>query len=594
MSGFADVYQRLCERYPDERNRGRAFEPLVTKVLRTDPLYQARFAEVLPWNEWSGRDGSDIGIDIVGKRHDGALAAIQCKCRGRIEKRDIDSFLSDSQRRHQDQSFAERYIFTTATAWSDNAARAISRIEPPVQRVDLFGLDSATIDWEAYLKNEYAPLTSQPRKQLRPHQVRAMNDVLDGFQTHNRGKLIMACGTGKTLTALRIAERMAGAGGRVLFAAPSLSLLAQSMREWGADTETFLRAFAVCSDPKVGKDDGESTRTYDMPIPATTDAEDLFNSAHPDTPGRMTVVFTTYQSMQVIADAQRLGLPAFDLVVCDEAHRTTGALRSDETSSFLLIHDQERVKASKRLYMTATPRIYAESAQVKAKEEHIFVASMDNEQQYGPQFHRLSFAEAVEADLLSDYKVTILAMSERQIAREHQRLLAEGEALADVGRVIGCLNGLAKIDPEGREFKDDPEPMQRAVAFSNTIKYSKHFVSLVEREQDQPAIKARRLSIEGNHVDGKSGVLQRDRLLNWLREDMTTAERCHIISNVRCLTEGIDVPALDAVLFLQPRKSQIDVVQAVGRVMRKAEGKRYGYVILPVVIPSGSGPRTGS
>ena len=590
MSGFADVYQRLCDRYPDERERGFAFEPLVTKVLRTEPLYQARFAEVWPWNEWSGRDGSDIGIDIVAKRHDGALAAIQCKCRGRIDKDDINSFLSDSQRRHQGQSFTERYIFTTATTWTDNAARAITRIHPQVQRVDFFGLESATIDWDAYLKDEDASLTSLPRKQLRPHQVRAMNDVLDGFQTHNRGKLIMACGTGKTLTALRIAERMAGAGGRVLFAAPSLSLLAQSMREWGADTETFLRAFAVCSDPKVGKDDGESTRTYDMPIPATTDAEDLFNSAHPDTLGRMTVVFTTYQSMQVIADAQRLGLPAFDLVVCDEAHRTTGALRSDETSSFLLIHDQERVKASKRLYMTATPRIYAESAKVKAKEEDIFVASMDNEEQYGPQFHRLSFAEAVEADLLSDYKVTILAMSERQIAREHQRLLAEGEALADVGRVIGCLNGLAKVDPEGREFKDDPEPMQRAVAFSNTIKNSKHFVSLVEREQDQPTIKARRLSIKGNHVDGKSGVLQRDRLLNWLREDMTTAERCHVISNVRCLTEGIDVPALDAVLFLQPRKSQIDVVQAVGRVMRKAEGKRYGYVILPVVIPSGADP----
>ena len=587
MSGFADVYQRLCEQYPDERDRGRAFEPLVAKVLRTDPLYQAHFAEVWPWNEWPGRDGGDIGIDIVARRHDGGLAAIQCKCQDRIDKHHIDSFLSDSQRRLMGEPYVERYIFTTATEWSYNAERAISRIDPPVQRVDFFGLDGAAIEWGAYLQDETASLSIQPRKRLRPHQVSAFNDVIAGFEANDRGKLIMACGTGKTLTALRIAEQVAGLGGRVLFAAPSLSLLAQSMREWGSDAESPLRAFAVCSDTRVGRNDGDSTRAYDMPIPATTNAKDLVGAAKNDTPERMTVVFTTYQSMQVVADAHKSGLPIFDLVVCDEAHRTTGALRADEGSSFLLVHDNNEVHARKRLYMTATPRIYAESAQLKAKEEDVYVASMDNPQQYGPEFHRLSFAKAVEADLLSDYKVTILAMSEKQIARDYQGLLSEGEALADVGRVIGCLNGLAKIDPQGMEFKDDPEPMHRAVAFSNTIKESQHFVGLVEREQDEAALAERKLAIEGKHVDGKSGVLERDRLLAWLREDMTMAQRCHVLSNVRCLTEGIDVPALDAVLFLQPRKSQIDVVQAVGRVMRKAEGKRYGYVVLPVVVPSG-------
>ena len=363
------------------------------------------------------------------------------------------------------------------------------------------------------------------------------------------------------------------------------------MREWGSDSTIPLRAFAVCSDEKVGRNDVDSTRTYDMPLPATTNATTLGDAAKTSAPGRMTVFFTTYQSMKVIADAHKLGLPTFDLVVCDEAHRTTGALRANEDSSFLLVHDNNQVQARKRLYMTATPRIYAESAQVKATEENIFVASMDNALQYGPEFHRLSFAKAVEADLLSDYKVTILAVSEKQIARDHQRLLAEGKELADVGRVIGCLNGLAKIDPQGVEFKGDPQPMHRAVAFSNTIANSERFVNLVHLEQDdQAALAARNLKITGRHVDGKSGVLERERLLGWLREDMTMAQRCHVLSNARCLTEGIDVPALDAVLFLQPRKSQIDVVQAVGRVMRKAEGKQYGYVILPVVIPSGDDP----
>ena len=309
MSGFANVYQRLCERYPDERDRGRAFEPLVAKVLRTDPLYQARFAEVWRWSEWPGRDGGDIGIDIVAKRHDGGLAAIQCKCQDRIDKHHINSFLSESQRRLMGEPYVERYIFTTATEWSDNAERAISRIDPPVQRVDFFGLDGAVIDWDAYLQDESAPLQGKPRKQLRPHQVNAFNDVLAGFDANDRGKLIMACGTGKTLTALRIAEQVADLGGRVLFAAPSLSLLAQSMREWGADAERPLRAFAVCSDTRVGRGDGDSTRPYDMPLPATTKAQDLVDAAKTDTPERMTVVFTTYQSMQVVADSHKLGFP---------------------------------------------------------------------------------------------------------------------------------------------------------------------------------------------------------------------------------------------------------------------------------------------
>ena len=596
MSGFADVYQRLCERHPDEKVRGLAFEPIVKKVLTTDPIYQQRFSQVWHWNEWPGRDGSDIGIDLVAERHDGRLVAIQCKCQDHIEKSNINSFLADSQRRLLGEPYAERYIFTTATTWSDNAERALTRIDPPVQRVDFFDLESSAIDWDAYLEDESAPLQGKPRKQLRRHQVKAVNDVLAGFEASDRGKLIMACGTGKTLTALRIAEQVATLGGRVLFAAPSLSLLAQSMREWGKDAEIPLRAFAVCSDAKVGRDDADCTRTYDMPIPATTDAEALVNSASADAPERMTVVFTTYQSMQVIADAQKAGLPAFDLVICDEAHRTTGALRGDEGSSFLLVHDDQKVRARKRLYMTATPRIYSEKAQLKAKEEDIYVASMDNEEQYGPEFHRLGFAEALDTldengePLLSDYKVIILVMGEKQIARDYQGLLAEGEALADVGRVIGCLNGLAKIDPEGREFTDDPEPMHRAVAFSNTIAASRRFVDLVQREQDEAALTARNLSIEGRHVDGKTGVTERDRQLSWLREEMTMVQSCHLLSNARCLTEGIDVAALDAILFLQPRKSQIDVVQAVGRVMRKAQGKRHGYVILPVVVPSGEDP----
>ena len=592
MSGFADVYERLCERFPDPRIRGKqGFEPLVAEVFRTDPLYRDRFTDVWLWDEWPERDSRDLGIDIVARRTDGGLVAIQCKCRDDIPKSEVDPFLANSQRRpHNGEPYAERYFVTTATRWSSNAITALSTVEPPVQRLDFFGLEGVSIDWDAHLLDESAPLQETNKKRLRPHQQDALSDVIAGFQKEDRGKLIMACGTGKTLTALRIAERIAQQGGRVLFAAPSLSLLSQSIRNWGADAENSLRAFAVCSDTRVGRSgsDIDSTRIYDMPIPATTDASALAKAAITDAPDQLTVVFSTYQSMQVIADAHKLGLPEFDLVVCDEAHRTTGTLRAKESSSFLLVHDANKVKARRRLYMTATPRVYATTAKQKAQEEDIYVASMDDQLQFGPEFHRLGFADAVDKDLLSDYKVTILAISEAQIARDYQRLLGGGEKMADVGRVIGVLNGLAKLDPEGREFTDDPEPMHRAVAFSNTIAASKHFVELVELEQqEQSALAERNLVIEGRHVDGKSGVHERDSQLAWLGNTLTLDQRCHVLSNARCLTEGIDVPDLDAVLFLQPRKSQIDVVQAVGRVMRKASGKRYGYIVLPVVVPSG-------
>ena len=590
---FGDVYERLSERYPDPRERGREFEPLVADVLRTDRMFRGRFNNVWRWSDWPDRRSGDIGVDIIAERQDGGLTAIQCKCydpQATLYESDVSTFLANTN-----ADFRERLIVTTTSRWSPNALALIANQQPPVQRRDFFGLEETTIDWDAYLADETAPLVVRPRKEVRPHQQAALDDVFKGLKEHDRGKLIMACGTGKTFTALRAAEEMAGPGGRVLFAAPSISLVAQALREWNADARTPIRAFAVCSDPKVGRGDSDGARVYDLPIPATTDPARLAAATAAGAPDRLTVVFTTYQSMSVIRDAQAAGMPEFDLVVCDEAHRTTGAtLSGEERSNFLLVHDTGAIRARKRLYMTATPRVYAAAAKKKAQAADAYVASMDDEHTYGPELHRLGFAKSVEDQLLTDYKVAILVMDEEQIAREYQQELADpdgGLKINDVGRVIGCLNGLAKLDPQGRQFKDDPAPMQRAVAFSNRIIDSKRFVQLVEHLQDDESRADRGMHAEARHVDGKSGVLKRAQEISWLgAETMVMDRQCHILSNARCLTEGIDVPALDAVLFLRPRKSQIDVVQAVGRVMRRAEGKKYGYIILPVVVPAGDDP----
>lgn len=574
---FGDVYDLLCERYPDPRERGRQFEPLVQKVLSTDKQYRDRYTRVWLWGEWPGRDGPDNWCDLVAEREDGGLTAFQCKCydpSSKLYQQHLDSFLG-----RDDARFDELYVVSTTPNWSPNLLRKLSNRRTPVQRLDLFGLEATTIDWDAYLDDEAAPLEPLPRKEVMRHQQRALDDVLAGLRNHDRGKLIMACGTGKTFTSLRAAEELAGPGGRVLFAAPSISLVNQALRAWRADAETPIRAFAVCSDPKVGSADSDGAHIYDLPIPATTDPVKLADAAGADAPDRLTVVFSTYQSMDVIRQAQDAGMPEFDIAVCDEAHRTTGyTLKDEERSSFLRIHDGNAIRAKKRLYMTATPRLYNPSAKKKAEQADAYVASMDDAETFGPELHRLNFADSVEQRLLSDYKVAILVIGEEQIAREYQREMASGGGLpvGDVGRVVGCLNGLAKLDPEHDQFKDDPRPMQRAVAFSNTIKDSKYFVELVEALQDDAGREHRGIQVEAQHVDGKSGVLVRAERLAWLgAESMVMEGQSRILSNARCLTEGIDVPALDAVLFLKPRRSQIDVVQAVGRVMRRAEGKKY-------------------
>ena len=422
--------------------------------------------------------------------------------------------------------------------------------------------------------------------------------MIQGLATADRGRLIMACGTGKTFTSLKIAEKMAGIGGNVLFLVPSISLLSQTLREWATEAEIPLRNFAVCSDTKVNKNN-EDISMYELAIPATTQSEALANKLKqtfgPDAE-RLNVVFSTYHSIGIIQEAQQKGAPEFDLVICDEAHRTTGVeSKEQESSYFIKIHDQRLIRAKKRLYMTATPRLYDAQAKDKAKQHDMELCSMDDPKKYGEELHRLDFSEAVKRDLLSDYKVLVLTIDESAMAAAIQSELAqhEGLKLSDAAKLIGCWNGLAKKFGN-RTTKLDTHPMRRAVAFSRLIKDSKQMADIFNNIVEEYKRKGgftddSELVCRVKHVDGKMNALQRNDALQWLKDE-SPDNTCHILSNARCLSEGVDVPALDAVIFLSPRNSQVDVVQAVGRVMRKAEGKKLGYVILPVVVPSNMPP----
>ena len=311
---------------------------------------------------------------------------------------------------------------------------------------------------------------------------------------------------------------------------------------------------------------------------------------------RMTVVFATYQSIDVVAEAQRLGVGEFDLVICDEAHRTTGVtLAGQDESHFVRVHDGDYLKADRRLYMTATPRVFGDEVRKKATDAEAVLADMGDETIYGPELHRLGFGDAVEADLLTDYKVLVLAVDEDYVAENFQSAMAQsGEiALGDAAKLIGCWNGLRKHFGPGGPRRRRRSPMRRAVAFAKDIKASKlaasSFPVMVDRARQDETDDRADLRVEAAHVDGTMGIHERNTHLAWLKEE-PPADTCRVLTNARCLSEGVDVPALDAVLFLTPRGSQVDVVQSVGRVMRKAPGKQLGYIVLPIVVPSGVAP----
>ena len=612
LSRLLDTFRAAAA---SEREKGTYFEELICVYLRNEATYRDLYDQVWTYADWAkeqGLDGRDTGIDLVARTQGtGEYHAIQCKLYAedyRVQKKDIDSFFTASGK----APFSHRIIVTTTNNWSEHAEDALQGQRPPVSKIDLQALEDSQIDWAKYQPNQAVALKA--KKQLREHQQSALKGVVAGLKDAERGKLIMACGTGKTFTSLKIAEHLAGKGKRVLFLVPSLSLLSQTLTEWTQESEVPLHSFAVCSDSDVGKkrkaeDDSVQVFTHELRYPATTNSDRLaaeMLKRHDEQ--HMSVVFSTYHSIDVISRAQHeYGLAAFDLVICDEAHRTTGATFDDEDeSTFVRVHDADYLRATKRLYMTATPRIYGDSAKVKAESGEVTLCSMDDEALYGKELYVINFSEAVQRGLLTDYKVLVLTVEESIVSRRLQELLKDENnqlKVDDAAKIVGCWKALAKQGLHEQLIGDD-QPMKRAVAFCQVIspnyKGTKHkvssiniasmFQSVVEAYQESEHIDAAsRLICEAEHVDGGMNASQKEAKLKWLKDE-PPANTCRILSNVRCLSEGVDVPALDAVLFLTPRNSQVDVVQSVGRVMRNAPGKKRGYVVLPVVIPAGMEP----
>lgn len=385
----------------------------------------------------------------------------------------------------------------------------------------------------------------------------------------------------------------------VLYLVPSIQLLSQTLFNWNSDKSDDLSmiSFSVVSDRKATKKKSgeDDLSAKDIGFPATTNVDELmanYANIKKQSQKTMTVVFSTYQSIDVISKAQKQGYPEFDLIISDEAHRTTGASQMGDASVFTKVHDNDIVKGKLRLYQTATPKVYGPEAKKKADDNSMVISSMDDETKYGTEIFRLGFGDAVSRGYLTDYKVSVLAVSETFVNKEMQKVMASSTSelkTSDIGKIIGVWNAMVKRN--GITGEIDGAPMKRAIAFTDTIAHSKQIAKefnyvindyLGAQAEDS-------FTVDVHHVDGGLNALQKKTELDWLASDIADNE-ARLLSNVRFLTEGIDVPNLDAVIFLSPKKSQVDIVQAVGRIMRKFEGKEYGYIIIPIVIDTNSDP----
>ena len=591
------ILDRIRSESRDESEKGRWFEQLFMRLALQQPEFE--IDEIWRWPDWperealTGLDGRDMGVDLVARRTSGEWVAIQCKCyddRHTLGKGEIDKFLGGSQQ----PIFRLRWIVATCR-WGPIAERAIRNAHPQVTQ----------IDFRQYLNVQVEEHDARrPVQEPWPLQEEAIDDAITGLGNHDRGRLIMACGTGKTFTALRIAEQIVEDGQRILFTAPTIALVSQARREWLRQTTRKLECIVVCSDPTAGgRNENEDIRISELECPVTTDPAEIARSLDGD--GATRVVFCTYQSLGRVTEAQAShGAPAFELAIADEAHRTTGALtdgsrtRATRRVDFQEFHDDTRLHAHKRLYMTATPRIYTERSKRKLAQHGVDVVDMGDYHVYGPELHRLPFAKAVENRMLSDYRVIVLGVSEGSVTPGLRRRLEgldpstkrkQAPTTNDMTRVLGvslAVNGVT----EGRTL-EQPGKLPRTMAFANSIVRSQWYAeALMESEVLRATTRrmrtGRAMKVVARHLDASASALKRNQELRALANADREGE-CRLLCNVKLFTEGVDVPSLDAVAFLDPRDSQVDVVQAVGRVMRKAPGKRFGYIIIPVVVEPG-------
>lgn len=583
-AGLSRLLSRLDS---DPRVRGAQFEQLVAHILRTDPVMSTLYRKVWRWVDWPARWGADAGIDLVAESVDGGVVAVQCKAydqRYSVTKADVDSFLSESSR----PVFTSRLLVATTDRIGTTASRTLEGQDKPVYRLMWTALAALDVTWPDS-PNDLRLAPSRPRA-ARPHQQLAVDAVADALADGGRAQLRMACGTGKTLVGLWSAQALGSQVTLVLL--PSLSLLAQTLRAWLGSAVPSPRWLAVCSDDTVTGDTAASdtlTRTVrELGFPTTVDPTQIatFLTGSPSEPS---VMFATYQSSARVAAAQQLVEVGFDLVIADEAHRCAGG----GAGPYAVVLDDTAIRARARLFMTATPRFATSRARrAAAKDGDVAqLGSMDDTSIFGPVAHALTFHQAIREGLLVDYRVCVVGISDTDVAAAvaERRLLAPtpGPHIAASGRPAAVIDAAtAAVQLAVLKAVTDFD-LTRVITFHSRVSGARRFAT------DIPALAAtldpgntEPPVVSADWVSGAMNSAARDARIAVFSQpdDPHTVASARLLANARCLGEGVDIPAVDGVAFIDPRRSVIDVVQAVGRAIRLHPDKKVGTIVLPVFL----------
>ncbi len=624
ISAYKFIKEKM-QAIPNSHDKGSWFEK-VSKHFLLEHDSANEYESIKLWNDWELRNNEgDRGIDIVIQTASKEYIAVQCKFhQNSVSYNDIATFLHKLQSGVGEVRFKKGIIISTSNL-TRAALKEIEQTRSAGKDIDIDIISEedfiySRIDWEKFDPTQtQGELPLCDKKKPRPHQTEAINATKEYFSDpkNARGKLIMACGTGKTYTSLKIMEALDPK--ITLFLAPSIALLSQTFREYAQEKSDPFYASIVCSDDKVGQsknEDNDDIKFSELPIKPSTRLEDILSAYEKaQKENKRFIIFSTYQSALRIKEAQEAGLGAIDLIICDEAHRTVGAMYStnerDDKNAFTLCHSDENIKAKQRLYMTATPKVYSESSKAKAKQSDNVIYSMDDADIFGEEIYTLNFERAIALDLLTDYKVIILAVRSENLSgvtnsvnKRISQLEAKGTKLDKklinnefVCKIVGTHKGLAKqdliaLDDENKEDNDlksqkDTFVSQRAISFCKSIQTSKNinnsFKTIMECYDEELKKKSfKNLQIKIDHIDGTMNCKERLEKL----ENLNTFEpnTCKVLSNARCLSEGVDVPALDSIIFFDGKSAMVDIIQAVGRVMRKAKNKKRGYIILPIAL----------
>ena len=565
MATLAELLQTLPE---PVQARGRAFERVCQWYLLHSPLYAAQLKRVWLWADWPERWGADAGIDLVAETHSGELWAVQAKAYApetTITKASVDSFLSESAR----SVFSFRLLLGTTDAIGHNARQAFQGQQIPGALRLLGDLAAEPLQWPASIDDLRAP--ARPPALPRPHQAEALAAIAHGLASGGRGRVIMACGTGKTFVQLWAHEQLRSS--RTLVLVPSLFLVQQSLQEWTANRTRPFALLAVCSDETVADTDSFTSDVTALGVPVTTDA--LRIREFLAGPGDR-VVFCTYQSSARVAEAMQGEPLRFELVLCDEAHQLAGTAARE----FATALRAEAIPADRRIFFTATPRYFTGALQGSGLQRDLAVASMDDPAVFGPELHRLSFGEAIRRELLSDYRVVVLGVTDRealQLAQQGTYMdFAEGTTDArSLGREIGLARAMKTYD------------LHRVISFHSRVQAAKNFAAHLPKViAALPKAHAPRGRLLFDYISGQMPTGERRTRLNRFRAIGT--DEYALLANARCLSEGVDVPAIDGVAFIDPRRSQVDIIQAVGRAIRLSAQKVLGTIVIPVFVPEGA------